>query len=151
MRRMLGRSVAVMALVLGGVQGGIWSTTAQATVWDPHVHVSGHIDCSNLLQAPEWMRWEASNGEKGVASVSDWTSVSRAVRRGPIGLVKIQTFHLDLYSVPRSGTTVKFVVGCKDAIGQSEFKGAFGVKRPSVGVNVTRHLCGQRRMFRCVF
>lgn len=133
------------------------STTAPvaATAWDPHVHMSGHIDCGGIDSA-EWMWWEASNGERGWADLSQWTSVTRWF--APLRLtklVKVQTYNLDLWKVPTSGTTLKYTVGCVargvtgGVIFSSQFSGSYGVNRPKFGTSHTRHICRPGGAFVC--
>lgn len=155
----LHRGRFVRVLLLGALCIGLIAPAptapAAATAWDPHVHMSGHIDCGGIDSA-EWMWWEASNGERGWASLSQWTSVTRWF--APLRLtqrVKVQTYNLDLWNVPKSGTTLKYTIGCVargvtgGVILSSQFSGSYGVNRPTFGTSSTRHICRPGGAFAC--
>jgi hypothetical protein len=136
--------VAVVAALAVTAPGGLARPAmASASPWDSHVHVRGHIDCGGL-DSPEWVWYQASNGERGFAKLSPWTRVSRAA--GSVWrLVKVPTYDIHLWKVGGgSGTSLTLTVGCNNALlgARSSFtdKG-FGVARPRFGTLTTVHVC----------
>ena len=128
------------------------ATPASASPWDNHVHITGHIDCRSALNSPAWMWYETTAGERGWANVNNWTSVSRVVKGvKQVSWVKIQSYDIELWNVPKGGTKMKYSVGCTGGIADSQFKGSIPVKRPAAGTGATRHICGPGGAFRCVF
>jgi hypothetical protein len=146
---------AVLLTCLVGLFGG--PSRAAATPWDPHVRLSGHIDCGGINSA-SWVWVETSWGERGWASTSTWTSVSRpagvlASKGLPAWLsVKIQNYDIHFWRVPRGTThTVTLTIGCTTPfIGtKSQFSTSFGLARPTFGTSTTRHVC-RNAVFGCV-
>ena len=145
----LARLLACLTIVAAGMFTIGSSQTASASPWDPHVHLSGHIDCGGIDSA-SWVWVDTSWGERGWASTSAWTSISRPagwlVSKGlPSWLdVKVQTYNIDLWRVPGgTNNTVTLTIGCTTPfVGwQSQFSTKFGLARPTIGASTTRHVC----------
>lgn len=135
------KRVTMMAVVAAAML--LPAAPALATWNNPHVHVSGHIDCGGIDSA-RWMWWWTSSGERGWANLSAWTGVSRwvwVIRE--FRVISVQTYNLDLWNVPRSGTTFSYTIGCGNQwLGNTgPFTQSFGVNRPTFGSSATRHIC----------
>lgn len=132
--------LVVLGLIAAAIAG---ASTAGAWYNDPHVHMSGHIDCGGIDEA--WnMTWSTSNGERGSANLSTWTGVSRWVWFvRATRLIKVQTYNLDLWNVPKSGTTLSYTITCGNQwLGWTgQFSQSYGVNRPTFGSSGTRHIC----------
>ncbi|MFD5089806.1 hypothetical protein ACFWMR_04355 [Amycolatopsis thailandensis] len=130
--------VAGLAIVAGTI---VTAAPAQATWNDPQVNLSGHLDCGGAQEAT-WVWYEASNGERGWADTSLWTSVNRLVP-GALKVIKIKSYRINLTNVSREGTQVTVKVGCKGVLGGqvTEYQTSFGVNRPTFGRSATRHIC----------
>lgn len=140
--KILTRIGVVLALAIGGLT--VTSTAANATPWDPQVHVSGHVDCGGLDEAV-WMWYRADNGEQGWADLSNWTTVSRwtGIAGRWTRFIQVRTYNLTLYNVSTRGTTLHLTMGCRGAISGvvKQYSTSFGVNRPAFGRGVTRHVC----------
>lgn len=142
MRRMFARALTIfLASILVLSSATLASPSAEATSWDPHVHMSGHIDCGGLDSAT-WVWYEASNGERGWADLVPWTSVNRLVR-GIWRWVKVQTYDLHLWKVPKDGTWLYMTIGCRNPYTGASFelRANYSVTRPNFGTKGTRHVC----------
>lgn len=133
------KALVVGAAVIVGTVVGV--APAQATWNDPRVNISGHLDCGGAQKAT-WVWYEASNGERGWADTSVWTRVNRAVPGG-FKIVEIPSYRINLKHVSKDGTWLTVKVGCKGLLSErvKEYKTGFGVNRPAVGRNATRHIC----------
>ncbi|MBN6040014.1 hypothetical protein [Amycolatopsis sp. 195334CR] len=131
-------AVAGLAMVAGTV---ITAAPAQATWNDPHVNLSGHLDCGGAQEAT-WVWYEASNGERDWADTSVWTRVNRWVP-GVLKLVEVKSYRINLTNVSKDGTQLTVKVGCKGVLGGrvKEYQTSFGVNRPTFGRSATRHIC----------
>lgn len=135
--------MAALAMTLAFSVGGVAvATPAHATHSNPQVNVIGHMDCGAVYEAT-WVWYEASNGERGWASTSDWTSVSRLAGR-TWHWVKVKTYKLTLNNVDKdNGVELTVKVGCKGKLDGKvrEYRTSFGVRRPFIGLDATRHIC----------
>ena len=97
-------------------------TTANATVWDPHVRLQGSVTCgSSPTRVTGLWLWTAQEGGR-------WYGYS--------GTRYAEYYSRDFWNVPSGGTTVYYTVYCAGF----PASGAFGLQRPTFGATATRNI-----------
>lgn len=127
------------------------SGPAVASPWDPHVQMSGHIQCSGAISEPTWMWYWTDHGDEGWATLSNhgapkWANVAGRM----MAFITIKGYTINLWNVPKDGTTLRYKIGCKNSLGSREMpQQQYGVNRPTFGTKGTRHICFDQ-VFSCI-